>query len=62
MIDKVNQVGDIKPYVKQGFFDHRKIEQIFNVERAKITEALNPDKHGTGLAKLLAEIFYNVIP
>ena len=29
MITKVNEMGDIKPYVKQGFFDYRKIEEIF---------------------------------
>ena len=29
MIDKINQMGDIKPFVKQGFFDHRKIEELF---------------------------------
>ena len=29
MIDKINEMGDIKPFVKLGFFDYRKIEEIF---------------------------------
>ena len=44
MIDKVNSMGDIKPYVKQGFFDYRKIEEIFTNHKTRISDALNPDK------------------
>lgn len=62
MIDKVNEVGDIKPFVKQGFFDYRKIEQIFFNERTKISDALDPDISGCGLVQLLAETFAKVIP
>jgi hypothetical protein len=35
-------MGDVKPFVKQGFFDYRKIEEIFTNQKLKVTDALNP--------------------
>jgi hypothetical protein len=29
MIAKINEMGDIKPFVKLGFFDYKKIEEMF---------------------------------
>ena len=34
MIEKINQMGDIRPFVKQGFFDHREIEGLFMGSKA----------------------------
>lgn len=44
MIEKVNQAGDIKPFIKQGFFDSKQIEKMFANDRAKLSYALDPDK------------------
>lgn len=44
MIDKINEMGDIKPYVKQGFFDYRKIEELFQNQKVRIADALDPKK------------------
>lgn len=57
MIFRVNSAGDIKPYIKQGFFDSKQIEKLFSTDRAKISQALNPDKQGHTLVNLLTEIF-----
>ena len=62
MIDKINEMGDIKPYVKLGFFDHRKIEEIFTNQKVKIADALNPKKQGVGLVNLLVSVFEKVVP
>ena len=62
MIDKVNEMGDVKPFVKQGFFDYRKIEEIFTNQKSKINDALNPDQNGLGLVNLLTDIFKKVVP
>lgn len=57
MIDKINEMGDIKPFVKQGFFDHRKIEELFMGSKAKIGDALKPNMQGVGLVNLLMDVF-----
>lgn len=62
MIDKVNEMGDVKPFVKQGFFDYRKIEEIFTNQKVKVADALNSEKKGCELVNLLTEIFKNVVP
>lgn len=62
MIEKVNKMGDIKPYVKLGFFDYRKIEELFTNQKNKIADALNPKKQGVGLVNLLVDVFEKVVP
>lgn len=55
-------MGDIKPYVKLGFFDYRKIEELFTNQKNKIADALNPKKQGVGLVNLLVDVFEKVVP
>lgn len=62
MIDKINTMGDIKPVVKQGFFDYRKIEELFSNQKVRIADALNPQKQGVGLVNLLIEVFDRHVP
>ena len=62
MIDKINAMGDIKPVVKQGFFDYRKIEELFSNQKVRIADALNPQKQGVGLVNLLIEVFDRHVP
>lgn len=62
MIDEVNKMGDVKPYVKQGFFDFRKIEEIFNSRGNKISQVLDPKNQGCELVNLLIPIFNKAVP
>ena len=61
MIDEINKMGDVKPYVKQGFFDYRKIEEIFN-QKGKISQVLDPKNQGCELVNLLIPIFNKAVP
>ena len=54
MIAKIVKAGDIKPYVKQGFFDSKLIEKMFANDRTKLSYALDPDKQGYNLVNLLS--------
>lgn len=62
MIEKIVKVGDVKPYVKQGFFDSKQIEKMFANDRAKLSYALDTEKNGSNLVNLLSEIFEKATP
>lgn len=57
MIKQINETGDIKPYIKQGFFDPKQIEKMFSTEGNSISYALDPDRQGINLVNLLAKLF-----
>ena len=62
MIEKIVKVGDIKPFVKQGFFDSKQIEKMFANDRAKLSYALDTEKSGYNLVNLLSIIFEKATP